>query len=456
MTKLSTSTTICAVFLFYAATASDAQTFNTLVNFDGTNGGMPDYVKLEQGADGNLYGTTQGGGTLGKGTVFNITPEGTLTTLANFQFLGDGYEPQAGVILGNDGNYYGTTIYGGDYNVGTFFRVTPAGVQTTFYSFCGEPNCTTGEYPISPVVLASNGNFYGTTLDTIFRITPDDILTTLQTNLSQPIGALVQGADGNVYGTTFLGGDLNCDPGYGCGTIFKMTLAGNLTIIHTFEGTDGTEPIGGLIQATDGKFYGTTSSGGPDNLGTIFRISSAGTFTSVYAFSGPDGSIPNGVLLQGTDGSLYGTTQRGGGSTNAGTVFKIDRQGNLTTLISFGGFNGQNPLGGLVQHTNGTFYGTTQNGGTDGGGTIFSLSTGLSPFVTFVFGAAKEGQTAQILGQGFTGSTNVAFNGDSAAFTIVSDTFIKAVVPAKATTGYVTVTTPSGVLTSNVPFHVLP
>jgi uncharacterized repeat protein (TIGR03803 family) len=207
--------------------------------------------------------------------------------------------------------------------------------------------------------------------------------------------------------------------------------------------------------------------------GTIFKIDQDGKLTTVYEFcSQPncaDGSEPIGALIQATDGNFYGATIGGGDSTcnsgnggGCGTVFELNHlDGTLTTLHTFEDTDGSNPAGSFLQATNGTLYGTTLFGGEPlcdksyGCGTVFSLSMGLGQFVTFVRAAGKVGQTGGILGQGFTGTTGVSLNGTPASFTVVSDTFIRATVPAGATTGYVTVATPSGTLTSNVPFHVI-
>jgi hypothetical protein len=221
-----------------------------------------------------------------------------------------------------------------------------------------------------------------------------------------------------------------------------------------------------LTQGADGNFYGTTET-------TAYRMTPAGSLTTLYTFCSlpncADGDFPSG-LIQATDGNFYGVTQYGGTSdsgtndcgTFCGTVFELTSTGKLTTLHSFSGNDGEHPVGGLIQATNGLLYGTAADGGDftcnppKGCGTIFSLDVGLGPFVTFAHAAGEVGQTGGILGQGFTGTTSVSLNGIPANFTIVSDTFIKATVPGGATTGYVTVTTPTGTLTSNIPFHVLP
>lgn len=162
-----------------------------------------------------------------------------------------------------------------------------------------------------------------------------------------------------------------------------------------------------------------------------------------------------------TDENFYGTTQEGGDLNcippyGCGTLFDITPSGALTTLHIFEQSDGGYPSGGLLQATNGMLYGTTSIGGSEGDGTVFSLSMGFNPFVAFVRDAGRVGGTDGILGQGFTGTSGVAINGIQAQFEVKSDTFIRATVPAGATTGYVTVATPGGTLTSNVPFHVIP
>jgi uncharacterized repeat protein (TIGR03803 family) len=228
--------------------------------------------------------------------------------------------------------------------------------------------------------------------------------------------------------------------------------------------------LAGLIEATDGNLYGTTVYGGEsgglcnDGCGTVFKITSTGALTTLHSFNSlTDGSYPYAALVQGTDGNFYGTTS---GLSGSGTVFSMNPSGTLVYQHNFSGGDGSNPFGGLLQATSGIFYGTTASGGIynnptcedngdDGCGTIYQLF-GLGPFVAFVRNPAKLGQTFGILGQGFTGTTSVSLNGSGAAFTVRSDTFITATVPPDATTGYVTVTTPTRVLTSNVPFNVIP
>ena len=489
---------IVLVLCTTAAIAAPAQTFNTLVSFDGTNGADP-YAGLVQGTDGNFYGTTYYGGASGDGTVFKITPAGTLTSLYSFcseTNCTDGASPYAGLIQGTDGNFYGTTYYGGankdmicsmeGYGCGTIFKMTPSGTLTTLYSFCSQTNCADGYQPTAGLIQASNGNFYGTTSSggakedgTVFEITSSGALTTLHsfsnTDGAGPVAALVQASNGNFYGTTSGGAN-------GGGTVFKITPAGTLTTLYSFcpetDCTDGEYPWGGLIQASDGNFYGTTSAGGANSngayctrggCGTVFEITSSGKLTTLYSFCSEtnctDGAVPYAGLIQATDGDFYGTTYLGGNGNNdalcpdagCGTIFQITSGGTLTTLYRFcpqsDCAGGANPYAGLIQASNGNFYGTTSVDG-PGSGTVFSLAVGLGPFVETRPTSGKVGTKVIILGNNLKGTTSVAFNGTAAAFKVVSDTEIKTSVPNGATTGYVTVTTPKKKLKSNVVFRV--
>lgn len=502
---------VCALFLFWVAgaIASPAQTFTSLVAFDLTNGSNP-ADSLVQGVDGSLYGTTRFGGIgylgSGFGTVFKMTTAGSLTTVYNFCATSgvctDGDVPTAGLTFGTDGNFYGTTPVGGATAQGVIFKMSPAGVFTTLHSFCLQQSCSDGEDPLGTLVQAANGVFYGTTAigsnivapGTIFAITSTGNFTRLysfcsQTNCADgelPESGLIQGTDGNLYGTTNDGGLQNCGGVNGCGTIFRISPAGKFTTLYSFcsQGgnpcPDGANPVGSLVQGADGNFYGTTCCGGNNTTGgTVFKMTPAGSLTTLYTFCSltncADGSNPQGALIQGTDGSFYGTTKTGGFSgctfyglpNGCGTIFRITSEGALTTLYRFchqkSCPDGARPAAGLWQATDGNFYGTTEFGGMlncafyfPECGTIYRLSVGLGPFVSLPQPFGKAGQIGRILGQGFTGATAVWLNGIPASFTVVSDTYIRATVPAGATTGFVTVTTPSGTLTSNVAFQVRP
>jgi uncharacterized repeat protein (TIGR03803 family) len=466
-----TSAFAAAVLLLVASPAS-TQTFSLLVSFDGTNGMFP-LAPLTQAMDGDYYGSTYSGGDtdLPNGTLFKITSAGGFTSV--YSYCGptscpDGSIPAAPMILEADGNLYGTTEYGGANGGGTAFRLSPAtGVPTIFYNFCSPPHCGDGYVP-NGLILATDGNFYGTTgftdrvqnPGTVFRLTPGGVLTTLYTFCREtgctdgwiPFAGLVQATDGNLYGTTYNGGGCNV------GTFFKVTLAGAFTSLHSFCYSDGAVPSG-LLQAASGELVGTTQSSGANDGGTVFEITTTGTVTTLYNFcalSGcADGSAPSpyAALIQATDGNFYGTTGAGG-SSNDGTVFKMTPAGVLTTLHSFDGSDGAGPAAELVQATAGNFYGTTNGGGSLGDGTVFALGTGLGAFVKTAPTVGHVGAHVVILGNNLASTISVTFNGTAATFTVVSPGAIRTSVPTGATTGSVQVTTASGTLTSNVPFRV--
>lgn len=486
---------VCAVFLFcgLAAIASPAQTFTTILSFNDTNGFGPSGT-LVQGFDGNFNGTTVSGGVppgeQGDGTVFEITASGVITSLYTFCTTGncpDGQFPSAGLVQSKSGDFYGATPYGGAFShackfagCGTVFKITPSGTLSRLHSFV----LTDGSQPFGGLVQGIDGNLYGTTLrggvcqfgigcGTIFKITLAGGLTTLhnfcaQTNCSDgenPESGLVQGSDGDFYGTTFSGGIAACSNQgvpQSCGTIFKITSSGALTTLYRFSSTDGAFPFAGLVLGSDGNFYGTTTAGGANDFGTIFKITRAGKLTTLHSFNSSDGADPVAGLVQATNGNFYGVTFSGGASGD-GTVFEITSTGTFSTLHNFDATDGQNPQGGLTQGTDGNIYGTTYLGGApcpvfvNGGcGTVFKLSLGLAPFVETNLGAAKVGGPVIILGTDLTGTTAVSFGGTVAAFNTVSATEITAKVPAGAKTGFIEVTTPSGTLKSNVPFLVIP
>ncbi len=359
---------------------------------------------LVQGIDGNFYGTTPTGGLtlltnnncshgsqstnpfyVGCGTVFKITPTGEETVLHLFAAApADGSGPEI-LIQGNDGNFYGTTYEGGAYNLGTVFELTPGGVETILYSFKGGSDGAGGQ----GLVQGSDGNFYGTTsgggvngAGTVFSLTPQGVETILYAfsgtsyagpDGANPTGQLVQGNDGNFYGVTELGG-LTCGNGTTtCGTVFKVTPEGIETILHSFSGSDGGgSPASGLIQGSDGNFYGTISAGST-SLGTVFRVTPEGAETTLYTFNpgnGVDGAFPFGSLIQGSDGNFYGTTM-GGGTNQGGTFFQLTPSGVETLLYSFP--KSSDPYTNLVQASDGTFYGASYYGGTYDEGYFFSL-----------------------------------------------------------------------------------
>jgi uncharacterized repeat protein (TIGR03803 family) len=261
----------------------------------------------------------------------------------------------------------------------------------------------------------------------------------------------VQATNGKFYGTTSGGGrsNHNCtEPNYACGTIFAFTSSGEFKTLFEFCANwrcpSGYNPGAGLIQAADGNLYGTSLTG------AFFQMTLQGKFRNVSSINGNE---PN-ALIQGTDGNFYGTAYFGG-TAGIGTVFEVTAQGKTSTLHSFDYNDGDNPAAGLLQATDGTFYGTTQSGGSDpGGGVVFKLSVGLGAFVTPEPGYGKVGAEIVILGNNLKGTTGVTFNGTAADFDVVSDSEITATVPSGATTGTVEVTLPDKTLKSNVAFRV--
>ncbi|HTR42726.1 MAG TPA: choice-of-anchor tandem repeat GloVer-containing protein [Pseudomonadales bacterium] len=315
-------------------------TVTNLVSFNGTNGANPG-GRLTQGSDGNFYGTTANGGKNDRGTVFKMTPGGTLTTLVTFNAANGGI-PYATLIQGSDGNFYGTTYWGGNLALGggsgygTVFRMTPSGILTTLVKFSGD----NGANPYAGVIQGADGNFYGTTqwggtaasLGTVFKMTSAGTLTTLAffngANGGHPGARLVQGSDGNFYGTTQWGGLSSLNGGGGFGTVFKITPGGVLTTIAAFNGTNGAHPFTSLMQANDGYLYGTTYGGGDlpvssgNSYGTVFRTTTNGNVTTLVSFTVDNGAYPFDGVIQATDGNFYGTT--GDGPTGGHTIFRFN------------------------------------------------------------------------------------------------------------------------------------
>lgn len=491
---------------FVGSVVSPAQTYTKLVNFDGVHGSGP-IGPLVQGTNGNLYGVTNAGGSSsycpnssGCGTVFEVTAGGKLTFLHNFcqkSKCADGAAPAAGLVLATNGNFYGMTS-DNVANGGTIFEITPAGKFTTLYSFCAKSaNCPDGEGPLGVLMQAGNGNLYGVTTaggdythcaggcGLIFEITLAGVYSTFHVFCSttecthdgrNPRTGLIQATNGNYIGTTSGGG-----PGQS-GVVYEITPSSKLTFLHDFcsqlHCTDGDDAGTPPIQATNGNLYGTTLGGGTNDGGTFYELTLAKQFTDLYDFCSQkigiacaDGDNPTG-LVQGSDGNFYAAAPNGGtsslcGSSACGVLFEITSTGGYTLLYDFCSTancaDGGQPSGGLVQSTNGTFYGTTGIGGTGSGcaqglgcGAIYTLSVGLGPFVEALpnFGAA--GRVVGILGSQLSGTTSVSFNGTQAKFTVVSNTLIEATVPTGAATGTIQVTTPEGTLSSNVAFQVSP
>jgi uncharacterized repeat protein (TIGR03803 family) len=367
------STTSAGAVLSVISVTAPGLSMSTLWSFADGNSGASPYSPLAQGTDGNFYGTTLEGGTDGDGTVFKITTNGVLTTLLSFNDS-NGAIVYAGLVLGKNSFFYGAAFEGGTYGDGTLFRISAAG---TLIDLALDGN--NGMYPAAGMVQGSDGSFYGTILEggaygygTIYRMTsalsPTTLVSFNYADGGYPSSVLVQGSDGNFYGTTESGG------ASGWGTVFKMTPSGAFTSLYSFSGgNDGGSPIPGLVQAADGNFYGTTYEEGADGYGTVFEITSSGALTTRYSFTGgTDGGNPWGGLMQAADGNLYGTTEDGG-TYGFGTVFQIAPTGQLATMAQFDGYSGANPAAALIQGRDGNLYGTTESGGSLDDGAIYRL-----------------------------------------------------------------------------------
>ena len=441
---------------------------------------------LTQGRDGNLYGITAAGNSASFGVIYMLTPAGIETGLHHF--LSDGSEGTYcsyytsgawGLTLASDGNFYGacegggtpSNSCGGDYGCGTVYKIAPDGTFTVLHSFLGAA-ASEGSDPMGPLTQGADGNLYGVTYyggansaGTVYKITPSGTLTTVRSfsNLDgsgvAPEGALFLSSDGNFYGTATAGGS------GGYGTVFKMTTKGKITVLHNFtqSATDGGTPTGGVIQGADGSFYGATYFGGSSSEGTLFKVTTAKKFTLLHSFdlAADYGILPTEGVIQATDGNIYGvtTSYAGGGYANNGSAYKFNtakKGGGFSVLFDFSGAVYPLPDSPFLNHTNGLLYGSTYQGGQYSLGLVYSVDQGLTPYIAPQSKSGKIGTSVNILGQGFSGATNVAFNGTSAAFSAVSDTFMTATIPTGSTTGYVTVTEGAGTLKSSFKFKVKP
>ena len=471
-------------FLICATTviSASAQTFTTLITFNVANGWDPAAQSLVQGLDGSLYGTTFEGGLYGGGTIFKLSKNGQLVTVHNFCALSgcaDGQEPAAGLIQATDGSFYGTTEFGGQgfYPEGTLFSMSPTGEFATLYSFCQQYNgwygCLDGSNPQGQLAQGVNGDIYGTTPGggnnfggVAFVAAPHGPLTILYSFCSQldcadgqgPYAGLTVGLDGDLYGTTIGGGSAFS------GTVFRLSSDGAESVVYnscsqrgsSFHRCFNSAGVGILTQGPDGSFYGTGGAGLYGD-GSTSRLTANGDLITLHNFHGTDGSFADSIL-QASDGNLYGTT-RSGGKNGLGTIFQITAQGVFKTIHDFDApVNCVDNCYGdsiLMQATDGNLYGTYTAVAQYSYAAIFRLELGLRPFVQARPGLAKHSSQVDLLGQGLEGATSVSFNGIPASFNVISDTFILAIVPADANSGYITVTTASGTLKSNVPFHVL-
>jgi uncharacterized repeat protein (TIGR03803 family) len=379
---------------------AEAKGFSVLYSFtlSGANGSTP-MSGLIFDKSGNLYGTTQTGGS-GHGTVFKLAPDGAETALYAFKGGSDGSTPMASLLMDAAGNLYGVTEQGGgsgcSFNLGcgTVFKLSPNGSETMLHAFTGGSD---GATPLGTLIMDKAGNLYGTAdqggaggcngygCGVAFKISPAGTETVLHTfgqkadDGASPTAGLIADKKGNLFGTTSVGG-ANCNPG-GCGTVFELTLSGKEKVLYSFTGgNDGAIAGGGLVFDTKGNLYGTTEFGGgtgcdDSGCGAVFKLTSDGVITVLHDFNGSDGQAPQMTLILDKSGDLYGTTYGGGGGCGCGTVFEIAPDGTDTVLYAFTGMNdGAGPYGALLLEGKSTLYGTASVGGSGDGGVVFAIT----------------------------------------------------------------------------------
>lgn len=369
-----------------------AQTFTTLYQFQfGPDGATP-YSGLIRDAQGNLYGTTTAGGSSkscldGCGTVFKLDTAGKETVLHGFKGT-DGANPYAGVIRDSKGNLYGTTLHGGSHGAGTVFRLGSNGKIAILHSFTAGAD---GGFPYAGLVRDRSGNLYGTTYlggkcaayygcGTVFQLDSagqETVLYSFQGGDNDgafPYAGLVRDSKGNLYGTTLGGGDYHCEPN-GCGTVFEVHPNHTEAVLWSFSVTDAFVPYAGLARDAAGNLYGATAGGGPTYGGTLFKLDPNGQKTTLYAFTQEsDGGFPEGTPVRDKAGNLYGTTLQLG-ADYVGTAFRLDPAGNFSVLHAFTGEqDGAMPVAGLILDSTGKLYGTTSAGGNDLNGTVFEIT----------------------------------------------------------------------------------
>jgi uncharacterized repeat protein (TIGR03803 family) len=386
----STALTLAVVLVVgIVLTASvQAQTLSVLHSFTGTPDGSEPIAGLVMDDAGNLYGTTQLGGSSNGGTVFKVDTTGKETVLYSFTEVGTGLFPESNLVRDTTGNLYGTTSQGGSSNWGTVFKVDTTGKETVLHSFAGGKK--DGCYPYGGLVQDKTGNFYGTTMQcgfsnrgTVFKVDTtgkETVLHSFAGGLSDGaypyLTSLLMDQKGNLYGLTSNGGTSHA------GVVYELSKNRTLRVLHSFAGgaADGCAPRGTPFMDENGNLYGTTMFCGSSDEGIVWKLSNKGKETVVYSFTGTvtggGGEFPEAGVIMDAKGNLYGDTIQGGTSGDAGTVYELNKKGTLTRLHSFHGApDGAAPWGGLIRDTKGNLYGTCYLGnGIDGDGTVWKLT----------------------------------------------------------------------------------
>ncbi len=355
--------------------------YSVLYSFPAATDGGGLSARVTGDSAGNLYGTAEYGGAAGSGIVYKLDATAQETVLYSFTGGADGGDPVAGVIHDPAGNLYGTTLHGGTMDEGVVYKLDTAGVETVLHSFTGGAD---GGLPYAGVIRDSAGNLYGTTYiggiagGVVYKLDPSGDFKVLHTftgpDGAYPYAGLIGDSAGNLYGTTWAGGAT------GHGVVFKLNPARNTyTVLYSFTGgADGSNPYAGVIRDSEGNLYGTTYYGGP-GAGVVYELDAAGTYKVLYSFTGgADGGVPFAGVIRDSAGNLYGTTYSGG-TAFQGVVYKLDPAGIVTVLHNFtGGADGGYPQAGVIRGPAGNLFGTTQGGGTKGGGVVFMLQ-GAAP-----------------------------------------------------------------------------
>jgi uncharacterized repeat protein (TIGR03803 family) len=368
-----------------------------LYSFTGQPDGAYPAAGVIRDSGGNLYGTTNRGGTANAGAVYKLDAGGHETVLYSFTGGADGRDPSGGVIRDSGGNLYGTTVHGGTANAGVVYKLDATGHETMLYSFTGGVD---GGYPGSGVIRDTAGNLYGTTISggmaggvaggVVFELDPAGHETVLYSftsgvNGDSPYTGVIRDSAGNFYGTLSFGGAGNA------GVVYKLDATGHETVLHSFAGgTDGKDPIT-VIRDSAGNLYGTTFSGGTGNVGVVYKLDTTGNETVLYSFPNGDGVGPYAGVIPDSAGNLYGTT-RDGGASGAGTVYMLDTTGHETVLYSFtGGGDGGNPVAGVIRDSAGNLYGTTVYGGPANQGVVYKVDTTGHETVLYSFTGGADG-----------------------------------------------------------------
>jgi uncharacterized repeat protein (TIGR03803 family) len=452
-----------------------AGVYKVLYNFDTVHGSTP-IGGLTLGVDGNLYGTTEEGGANGFGNIFKITPTGTLTVLYNFMGAADGGHPVSPLIVGQDGLFYGTSYPGMSY------KISAAGVFHAIGTIAGTS--------YGPLLQANDGSFYGVTefdgihsAGTVYKITGKTykILHSFDNATgSYPVGGLVQGSDGNFYGTTTAGGNTNA------GVLYRITPSGTYSVLVNFDGmhpAGGYQSYAGMIAGSDGNLYGVTIWGGDSGYGVIFRLTTGGAYTPLYSFSAATGDGAYTTPILHTNGAIFGLTARGG-TAGKGVIYSfsdglprlvipVNHAGAVGATVNVLGTGFAAATGVKIGGTSASFHVVSDSfltakvpAGTTGPVTVTTSTATLQstsiflvrPHITQISPVSgKVNDSVVITGTGLIQASAITVGkGKVTSFTVNSDTQVTITVPATATTGKITVTTPGGKATSTAVFTVIP